>query len=211
MIIRLKYTNMKKLLFYAAVLLAASCTKQGPAGPQGVQGIQGVQGPQGPQGPQGNANVMVDTFTLTTSQFTWNSWYAYASSDGSYTEYFTRYHDCPFSAVTADVLASGMVLAYFTPDPANSPNQWAPLPYTFLAFGGAFYYNFVYQTSVGSVRIHYFYTANGSGSAPTTLATDAIATRRYKLVAVSGKIAGAMRRAKVNVADESAVSKFLQQ
>jgi len=122
-----------------------------------------MQGVQGPQGSQGNADVMVDTFSLTGAQFAWNSWYTFASSNGSYTEYFTRYHDCPFSAVTADVLASGMVLAYFVPDTASYPNQWVPLPYTFLAFNSAFYYNFVYQTSVGSVRIHYFYTANGAG------------------------------------------------
>jgi hypothetical protein len=54
--------------------------------------------------------------------------------------------------VTSGVLATGMVLAYFVPDPPDYPDQWVPLPYSFLAFGEQYYYNFAYQTNVGIVR-----------------------------------------------------------
>lgn len=203
---------MKSLILFAGLLLAAGCTKQGPAGIQGPAGAQGTPGPQGPQGPQGNADVMVDTFSLTSSQYAWNSFYYFAVSGNSADFFFTRYHDCPFPAVTADALASGMVLAYFVPDTAYNIDQWAPLPYSYLNYTGDFYYNIAFETKVGSVRIHYFYSPNGkTGTVPTTLSTDVIPTHRYKLVAVSGKIADAMRRAKVDLADENAVSRFLLQ
>jgi hypothetical protein len=105
-----------------------------------------------------------------------------------------------------------MVLAYFTPDADNYPEEWVPLPYSFPAFSDQYYYNFAYQTNVGTVRIHYFYSPNGaSGTLPTTLSTDVIATHRFKLVAVSGQIADAMRQANVDLEDEAAVRRFLLQ
>lgn len=190
---------MKKLLLYSTLLLSLACTKQGATGPQG---------PAGAAGQNGNANVVVDTFTLTSAQYAWNSFYGLTTSNNATTWYLTRYHDCPFPAVTADVLATGMVLAFFIPDPFQTPNQWSPLPYSFST-GASYYYNFAYSTDTGLVRIHYFYTPSG-GSVPLTLSTDLIATHRFKLVAVSGKIADAMRRSGVDTTDESAVNRFLQ-
>jgi hypothetical protein len=167
---------------------------------------------QGPQGPMGNANVMVDTFSLVSSQYAWNSFYGFETASLASTSFLTRYHDCPFPAVTSGVLATGMVLAYFTSDGYSYPDQWVPLPYSFPAFSDQYYYNFAYQTNVGTVRIQYFYSPNGAnGTLPTTLSTDVIATHRFKLVAVSGQIADAMRQANVNLEDEAAVRRFLLQ
>lgn len=199
----------------SVTLLAAACSKTGPAGPQGATGAAGAagaagsQGPAGPQGPAGTANVFVDTFTVVNSQWLWNSAWIYSTGNGAFTEYFTRYHDQADSKITKGILDTGMVMVYFTPNQSDS-NQWVPLPYTFLAFGGAFYYNYAYETMPGKVRLHYWYTANGSGTAPTTLSTDVIFTHKYKIVTVaSGAVATAMKRDKVDVGDYKQVMKYL--
>jgi hypothetical protein len=201
----LNYFYMKRFFVYMVVVLAAACSK----GNTGPAGVQGPAGPQGVKGDSGNANVVVDTFSLTSAQFAYNSFYNFETTGGSVDEWFTRYHDCAFPAVTGEVLATGMVLAYFVPDPLDFPNQWAPLPYSFLAFGDQYYYNFAFQTDTGVVRIQYYYTPNGtSGTIPNTLSTEVIPTRRYKLIAVSGEVADAMRREQVDVGDEAAVTAF---
>jgi hypothetical protein len=205
--------HMQKKISYLAVFvlsivfLATACSK-GDTGPAGTTGATGAQGAAGPTGPQGNANVFTDTFSLASADWLWNSQYVYSTSSGGYTEYFTRYHDVTFSKVTQGLLDSGMVMVYMVPN-ATDTNQWAPLPYTFLAFGGAYYYNYVYETMPGKVRLHYFYTANGSGTTPTTLSTDVIPTQKYKIVAVTGTVSTAMRRDQVDSTNYKAVMNYL--
>src|SRR6201999_645668 len=114
------------------------------------KGDTGAAGTTGATGPQGNANVFSDTFSLASADWLYNSAYVYSTGNGSYTEYFTRYHDVSFSKVTQGLLDSGMVVVYMAPNATDS-NQWSPLPYSFLAFGGAFYYNYVYETMPGKV------------------------------------------------------------
>jgi hypothetical protein len=189
------------------VLLATACSK-GDTGPAGTTGATGPQGPAGPTGPQGNANVFTDTFSLASADWAYNSGYLYSTGSGGYTEYFTRYHDVNFSKVTQGILDSGMVMVYMEPN-ATDTNQWSPLPYTFLAFGGGYYYNFVYETMPGKVRLHYFYTANGTGTAPSTLSTDVIPTHKYKIIALTGTLSAAMKRDQIDVGDEKAVLNYL--
>ena len=190
----------------SVVLLATACSKTGPVG---ATGPAGVAGPTGPQGPIGAANVFVDTFTLVSSQWLWNSQYVYSTGSGGYTEYFTRYNDVAFSKVTQGILDTGMVLAYIAPNATNN-NQWSPMPYVFLAFGSAYYYNFAFETMPGKVRLHYWYTANGSGTTPTTLSTDVIPTHKFKLVVIgSGAISTAMKQGRVDVGDYNQVMKYL--
>lgn len=205
---------MQKGIYYffvALVFTVAACSKTGPAGPQGSTGATGATGPQGPggpQGPQGNANVFTDTFSLANADWLWNSGYTYSNSNNGTVTYFTRYHDVNFSKITQGMLDSGMVMVYVAPN-ANDQNQWSPLPYSFLSFGSAFYYNYVYETMPGKVRLHFFYSQNGSGAAPTTLSSDVIPTHKYKIVAVSGAISTAMKRDKVDAGDYNQVMKYL--
>lgn len=195
------------VVIVSVVLLGAACSK-GDTGATGATGAAGPQGVAGPTGPQGNANVFTDTFSLVNTDWLYNSGYFYSTGSGGYTEYFTRYHDVAFSKVTQGVLDSGMVIVYMEPNATDS-NQWSPLPYTFLAFGGQYYYNFVYESMPGKVRLHYFYTANGSGTAPTTLSTDVIPTHKYKIVALTGTVSTAMKRQLIDVGDYKAVMNFL--
>ena len=198
------------IVIASVMLLATACSKgdTGATGATGAAGATGAQGVAGPTGPQGNANVFTDTLTLASADWAWNSAYVYSTGSGGYTEYFTRYHDVTFSKVTQGLLDSGMVVVYMEPN-ATDTNQWSPLPYTFLAFGSQFYYNFVYESMPGKVRLHYFYTANGSGTAPTTLSTDVIPTHKYKIIALTGTVSTAMRRQLINVGDYKAVMNFL--
>ncbi|HEY4111287.1 hypothetical protein [Puia sp.] len=204
---------MQKGIFYLFLicLIAGACSKTGPTGSQGAAGATGAAGPQGPAGPtgpQGNANVFTDTFSLASADWLWNSGYTYSNSNGGTVTYFTRYHDAAFSKITQGMLDSGMVMVYIAPN-ANDFNQWSPLPYTFLSFGAVFYYNYVYETMPGKVRLHFFYTANGSGTPPTTLSADVIPTHKYKIVAVTGTVSTAMKRDKVNVGDYRQVMNYL--
>ena len=196
--------------FVAAVsvsILLAGCAKTGS---QGVQGATGPAGPGGPPGPQGNANVFTDTFRLASADWLYNSGYTYSNSNGGTVTYFTRYHDVPFSKITQGMLDSGMVMVYGQMN-ANDLNQWSPLPYSFLSFGSTFYYNYVYETMPGKVRLHFFYTQNGTAATPTTLSTDVIPTHKYKIVAVGGTISTAMKRDLVDVRDYGQVMDYLGQ
>jgi hypothetical protein len=185
---------MRSFYFFSICLLFAACSKTGPQGATGATGPQGPAGPTGAQGPAGTANIFVDTFTVVNSQWLWNSAWIYSTSNGGFTEYFTRYHDQSFSKITKGILDTGLVLVYFTPNQSDS-NQWVPLPYSFLAFGSAYYYNYAFESMPGKVRLHFWYTANGSGTPPNTLSTDVIFTHKYKIVAVaSGAVATAMKR-----------------
>jgi hypothetical protein len=171
-------------------------------------GSSGSAGATGPQGPEGNANVQVDTFSLTNSQWQYNSQYSLTTSPGSFTEYFTRFYDAPFSPLTRAILDSGLVLAFFTPNTFNNTDQWAPLPYEFMDGTGAFTYNVVFETMLDSVRLHYFFVPIGNG-VPPTLATYDIPTYAFKLIAVSGGTAAAMAAAHVDLKNYAAVSKFV--
>jgi hypothetical protein len=205
---------MNKHLFRCCVaavsvsILLAGCSKTGPQGVQGTAGPAGPAGPQGVQGPQGNANVFTDTFRLASADWLYNSGYTYSNSNGGTVTYFTRYHDVSFSKLTQGMLDSGMVMVYGEMN-ANDTNQWSPLPYTFLSFGSAFYYNYVFETMPGKVRLHFFYTANGSGVPPGTLSTDVIPTHKYKIVAISGAISTAMKRDRVDTGNYQQMMDYL--
>ncbi|WP_431216003.1 collagen-like triple helix repeat-containing protein [Puia sp. P3] len=143
-------TSARLFIATATLLIVSliSC-KKGDTGPAGPAGPTGATGAPGPTGPQGNANVMVDTFTVKNADWLWNSAYILSTGTGAFTEYFTRYHDQAFTKITKDVLASGMVLAYFAPY-TDSVNGWVPVPYTFLSFGAQYYVNIVFVPTTGS-------------------------------------------------------------
>jgi hypothetical protein len=197
------------LLVFGISFFIGSCTKTGPAGPPGAAGSTGPAGPPGSQGPQGNANVFTDTFSLVSADWVWNSLYTYSTPGGGYTAYFTRYHDVSFSKLTQGILDSGQIMVFMTPNQLDT-NQWAPLPYTFLAFGSQYYYNYVFETMPGKVRLHYFYTANGpSGVVSNTLSTDEIPFHKFKIVITGGTVSTDMIRNHVDPGNYAQVMAYL--
>jgi hypothetical protein len=193
------------IIFAAISILAAGCSKTGPAG---ATGPSGAAGPAGPQGPQGNANVLVDVFSLVNSQWTYNSQYSLETSSGSYTEYFTRYHDVTDSAVTQAILNTGEVMVFFVPNPIVDTNQWAPLPYQFVDGSNIFTYNIAFETMPYTVRLHYFFTQLQAGTIPN-LSTFNIPTYKFKIVVISGTISTAMYKAGIDKSNYAAVSTYL--
>ena len=166
---------------------------------------------QGPQGPMGNANVLEKTISVTNAQWLWNSQYVFQTSTTSYTEYFTRYVDCAFTALTTGILDSGMVLVYFTPNTSNNTNQWVPLPYQFTDGSDNFNYEISYETNVGTIRLHYFFVQTNPSATIPVLSSYAIATYQFKFVAVSGNVTTAMKKRGINFGDYGAVSGFIGQ
>jgi hypothetical protein len=205
---KLNCAGMMLIIIALSTILFAGCSKSsGPAGATGAQGATGAAGPAGPTGPQGNANVMVDTFKLTSSQWLWNDNYIFFTGGGSYTEWFTRYYKATFSAVTQGVLDSGMVMVYMTPNSLNN-NQWSPVPYTFDS-GAGYSYDFVYVTSPGTVELEFYFSSTTSTATPPTLSTYDIPTYTFKLVAVTGSLATSMEKSKIDHSNYAQVANFL--
>ncbi|HEY4064298.1 MAG TPA: collagen-like protein [Puia sp.] len=202
----LKQNLFRPLFFAATLFLFTACSKTGPAG---ATGPAGTTGPAGPTGPQGNANVFVDTFSIKSAQWAWNSFYEFQTGTGGYTEYFTRYYDATFTSITQNILNTGEVMVYFTPNTTGNTNQWAPLAYQFTDASGNFNYNVCFETMPGKVRLHYFFVQTVSSATIPTLSTYTIATYKFKIVAVSGTISTGMKQAGVNTASYSDVSKYL--
>jgi hypothetical protein len=194
------------VLMGGMIVVAASC---GSAGSTGPTGATGATGPAGPQGPEGNANVLADTFTVTNSQWLFNSQYSLETSPGSYTEYFTRYYDATDSSITSDILTSGMVLVYFVPNPLVSTTQWEPLPYSFEDGSANFSYNYAYETSVDQVELEFFFAPNNPTASIPTLSTFTIPSHQFKIVAVGGSIAEGMTAAHVDTRDYAAVMQYI--
>lgn len=160
------------------------------------------------QQPGTNASVKTTVFTITNSQWLWNSQYEFQTSPSSYTEYFTRYCDTAVTSITQNVLDDGMVLVYFTPNTSNNTNQWAPLPYEFTDGSGNFNYEIAYETNVGTIRLHYFFVQLVASATIPVLSTYDIATYKFKVVAVTGTLMAAIRKNHINLSDYQAVSRF---
>jgi hypothetical protein len=110
-----------------------------------LAGCEGDQGPVGPAGPAGNANVKSGTVAPTNAEWLWNSVYTLKESTGQTTSYFTRHVDVAVPQITAEIIANGAVLVFFEPLPGSG--RWAPLNYSFLAFGGEYFHNYVYEAT----------------------------------------------------------------
>lgn len=166
-----------------------------------------LRGPAGPQGPEGNANVKTDVFSVTSANWLWNSQYEFQTNPSSFTEYFTRYYVRSNNSITQDVLDNGMVLVYFTPNTSDNNNQWAPLPYQFTDASGNFNYNIVFETSPGSVKLHYFFVQTNPTATIPSLSSYTIATYKFKIVSVTGKTGVFMLAHHINLNNYQEVSK----
>jgi hypothetical protein len=201
---KLNRVGLVLVIMATSAILFTGCSKTGPAG---ATGLQGATGPAGPTGAQGNANVMVDTFTLVSSQWLYNDNYVLFTGSGSYTEWFTRYYKATFSAVTQGVLDSGMVMVYMTPNGLNN-NQWSPVPYTFDT-GNGYAYDFVYVTSPGTVELEFYFGDETSSATPPALSTYVLPSYKFKLVAVTGTLATSMEKSKIDHSNYAEVANFL--
>ncbi|MBL7734257.1 MAG: collagen-like protein [Chitinophagaceae bacterium] len=179
---------MKKRSAYL-LILAVFCTflfscKKGDTGPAGDTGPQGPTGNAGPQGPPGNANVKTDTFTLTNADWKYPGSYFQTTTPGVSLGYTTRFSNRSFAGLTADILNKGAVLVYFTANAGNA-QQWTPLN-QFIILNGVSY-NYVYETSVGQVKLHFWMTK--ATSDPPTLSSFTLPPYKFKIVLVGGEIA----------------------
>lgn len=170
-----------------------------------------LRGPAGPQGPAGNANVKVDVFTVTTSEWNYKSAYQF-DIDGSGTalSYISRYFDRANSLITADLLNSGLILVYFQPSPSTNPVQWQPLPFSYTYLNANFNYNYAYENFVGKVRLHFFFTKIGTASLnpPDVFGYD-IPTHKFKIIVISGELISSIRENHINVNSYNEISRFL--
>ena len=192
------------LAFSVLIAVSISSCKKGDTGPAGTPGTPGAPGAPG------NANVQTDTFTLTNAKWLYNSQYTFTTGTGAFTSWFTRYCDVTFSKLTQGMLDSGMVMVYFRPSALNA-QQWVPLPYSFESGGtNQFFYNIAFETFAGKVRLHYFYTPNGStGTLPSNLSTVVIPDYKFKIVAVAGTVSTDMKAHQVDMKDYNSVSHYL--
>lgn len=183
-------------LFFSTIILAVTmlfvqCQKEGvtgPEGPKGEQGDKGNKGDKGDKGATGNANVKVDTFRLTNTQWIYNSNYVFNYEPNLAISVSTKYSDRNFAALTQDVLNTGMVLTFMTPALSYNANNWAPIPYTMQEAGETYSYNIASETFAGKIRFHYFFRLNQQGVTRPSLRDAVIATHKFKIVAITGAI-----------------------
>ncbi|MFM7016708.1 MAG: hypothetical protein ACKOX3_10315 [Bacteroidota bacterium] len=122
---------MKKLITYlSAIVLLASCGKDGAPGAQG---------------PAGNANVHTSTFTVTSTQ--WQS----AGTSG--TDY-EKYVDLTDANITQDILDHGAVIVYWV----TSTGINVQLPYQNVYPAGSTPFMYVPSATVGTATIEAYYT-----------------------------------------------------
>lgn len=177
-----------KLLKYGLLIITmivSSCSPEdGMDGATGPQGPQGLAGQDGVDGEDGNANVQTGTVNLTNGDWLWNSSYTFATSSGGLnTSWFSRYVDIVVAEINDDIDQNGVVLVYFK---ASSGGGWQPLPFQFTSFGaGTYITNIAFESSVGNIRLHYFWTPN-TGSVPAGLSTHPIADHSFKYVIIQG-------------------------
>lgn len=125
---------MKKLFTYlSALLLLASCGKDG------------APGATGPQGPAGNANVHASTFVVTATQ--WQT----AGTAG--TDY-EKYVDLNDPYITQDILDNGAVIIYWV----TSTGINVQLPYQNVYPAGSTPFMYVPSATVGTATIEAYYT-----------------------------------------------------
>lgn len=197
------------LSFICLGILLTSCGKKGDVGPQGPAGPIGATGATGIQGVPGNANVKVDTFTVKGTQWQSSAVYWFDTSQGSSQGYVAKFFDRPDTAITSDLLNTGMVLVYFKSATGLLPTTWTPMPFSFTEnFDAAYNYNYVYDTRPGSVRLYFFFSKN-PGGVPPTLSTYTPPNHAVKIVTISGTVLSAVRKNHIDVNNLITLSKFL--
>jgi hypothetical protein len=187
---------------------------EGPAGPEGPPGAEGPQGPAGPEGPRGedgNANVVAAVVELTNDDWVTGS-YVYRHGPNANTSRTARVVELDVPEITQEIFDLGMVHVYFkVPDSLiGDPVSWAPLPYQYLAFGSAFFYNIAFTYDVGKLRLFYFHTTNTEGSAPPSPTNVTLADKTFKFVITGARAIESLASAGVDPRDHDAVMRFFE-
>lgn len=159
----------------------AACSPED--GQDGAQGPPGVAGQDGVDGMDGNANVQSGTVELDNSDWLWQGNYSFAVGSGgtSVTSWFTRYVDISIPELDEDIDQNGLTLVYFK----RGSNPWYSLPFKFTAFGSDYETQIVHESSVGNIRLHYFWS-QVQGSTPANLDSFVIAEYTFKYVIIQG-------------------------
>jgi hypothetical protein len=201
------------VLVGVATFLASGC--EGPTGPEGPQGLAGPEGPVGPQGPpgeDGNANVVAAVVEVTNADWGTGS-YVYRHGQGANTSRGARVIQLDVPQITQEIFDLGMVHVFLkVPESlVGEPVAWAPLPYQYLAFGSAYFYNLAYSYNVGRLTLYYYHTTNTEGQAPPSPANVTIPDKTFKYVITAAEAIEAMSSAGVDLADHDAVMRYLGQ
>jgi hypothetical protein len=162
---------------------------------------------RGPQGPEGNANVKVDTFTVKTADWSATHFYEFATGNGAALTYPTKSYDRNNSLITASQLSSGVVLVYFQSAPETNAAQWQPLPFSFNDVYGGYAYNYAFETFVGKVRLHFYFTKITAD--PPAISTYNVPVHKFKIVVVAGTLLNSIRQNHIDVNNYKQVSGFL--
>lgn len=145
----------------AAALMLAGCG--------GPKGDTGPMGPAGAQGPQGNANVIEQTYSVTTP-----SWVAVGSPAYWYVQ-------LPDSYLTSDIMNYGSAEAFVS---YNAGTSWNNIPYSEVVatnVTGIWTVN----DAIGTVQVNYTYSDGTLGSDPNT---EYSTTCYFKVVTIAGSV-----------------------
>jgi hypothetical protein len=115
--------------------------------------------------------------------------------------------DIPVVEITSDVMATGAVLVSF--QARNGSAIWTPLPFQFVASGGDYIYNIVYEVSEGNIRLHFFNMLNSAGAAYPDLSTKVIATYTFKYTVIGGTALEDMEVSGVDLSNHAQVMEYL--
>lgn len=171
--------NISAMLLAVILLTLGSCKKQGPPGPAGKDGADGKDG---------NANIKTRSFTLMGSQWDYPGHYVANYGNNQIALHFSRTHAVDMPEITKAVVDHGMVQVYMTP---HNIHNWVPLPFTTHVKDTDLNHHFTYEFRQGSVRLHYFWTANSKGTVvPNTLETYLMPFYKFRIVVAEGTVEG---------------------
>jgi hypothetical protein len=156
----------------------------GPKSASGWGSPVSIQGPQGEHG--ADAEILVDTFTITNDDWDGRGEYWYKVENAPYSGngfpgmYVTRYN----ATIDESILATGMVLVSYrsAPDYEDIQNRWTSMPFTF--YGGTFYYNMDYTTDLNQVTLDFYLTRspfNASAAGPYQEDMDGVTLPSYQV------------------------------
>jgi len=172
-----------------------------------AMGCEGEQGPTGPSGDDGNANVTTGTVTPTSADWLWNSIYWFSNQPDMGIGYISRYFDIPLEQLTAEFLATGVVLVYF--EAYTGSGNWTPLPFQFVDGSQTHITNIVYEVSESRIRLHYFNMANVAGATFPDLQNFTIATYTFKYTLIEGSALEGMTSRGIVLSDYDEVMGYL--
>ena len=170
--------RLLSLFSLAIVILASSCTKEGPEGPVGATGAQGPAGAPGAPGAPGAGQTTYSTWVTTVSA----DWVVGWQAPNNYN--VEMVYNRTAAGVTQSILDQGVVLAYgrnFTVGASTILSNTMALPYT-EAFNGQ---NYGYILAPGKI----VFTYDPDGWAPIRPVSQLVGIA-YRYILIPGSLAG---------------------